>query len=71
MDIHRQHLQNARNQKLWRTLALKDAKYNLQKYHEHQRKGNYVLARGYKREAGFDLYWANRRGQIARREAGR
>ena len=67
--VEREHRVIARNQRFWASLAMRDYKYNMKQYHKHARKGNLVLARGYKMEAGWDLQWAHKRLNVAKRES--
>lgn len=68
MNARDQHRHVATLQKGWRADAMVDRRYNLNRARIEQRKGNRVLARAYRREAGWCLFWGNRRGAIARKE---
>jgi hypothetical protein len=57
----------ARNERHWAADAWRDRNYNLQKYQENFRKGNFVLARNYLLESQWDSQWRQKRLGIARR----
>lgn len=68
MNRHDQHLHNARIQREWAAMALRDSKYNQKRADEEYAAGNRILASQYSKEAEVDLAWHNKRMMIAKRE---
>ena len=51
----------ARNQRLWASQALVDARYNYAQAKRDRTLGNYTLARSHQHEGDVDMYWYHRR----------
>ena len=68
MDPKQQHRKLASLQEHWKANAMADYRYNCKRASEEQSAGNRILAAGYRKEAGWDLQWGNKRGRIAKSE---
>ena len=68
MHVRNQHRHLATLQKRWSMQALRDEQYNQNRAVQERHAGNFVLARGYAQEAGWDLFWGKRRAGLVRRE---
>ena len=68
MQPKKQHSRFARIETLWATQANKDAAYNMEQYRRDLVQGNRVLANMHKKEAGWDMQWANKRRRLAAHE---
>jgi hypothetical protein len=68
MDLPSQHKHFAALEMRWRSQALKDAEYNLNRAHEEMLAGNYALAHGYMEEYQWDIDAAKKRLRIANHE---
>jgi hypothetical protein len=68
MNARDQHRHIGKLQKGWATDAFKDMKYNANRARIERKRGNFVLANAYDREARWDKWWGNRRMKIVRGE---
>jgi hypothetical protein len=68
MDLPSQHRHFATLEMQWRSQALHDASYNLERAHEEFLAGNNALAHGYMEEYHWDVSAAAKRLRIANHE---
>jgi hypothetical protein len=68
MDLSKQHRHFATLEMQWRSQALRDASYNLERAHEEFAAGNIALAHGYMEEYRWDVSAAAKRLRIANHE---
>lgn len=65
----REHAAIARTERHWAADALKDARYNCTQARRDFHTGNRLLGEMHEREANWDVWWAQRRLRIARKNS--